>query len=305
MNDHQLPQHGGAIPPPIPKIDATALIDELRMRHGVVLDFLGRAGGGEVGAAYVRTSEGQDGVLTRAGNARTAEGRKLQITADVLELARSRGIPAPRYLLIAQLSDAHVVVQERLPGRLPATVDGPLVQQLVDATGPWQGLLSGREDLPRQSMYLTESGPGFCLHESLAHYDERTRRLLDRVHRIGESNPSEFPGDDLAHLDYHAENVLVGEDGELTGIIDWDGWARGDRWFSLEVLAYDLAGRLADRGVLTSLTSKIEAAVPRELLRAYRAHLSLRLVDWSIRHHDAATVDLWLDISHTRLDRLD
>jgi hypothetical protein len=300
------PRQGrSAVPPPVPKIDANTLIDELRTRYGVVLEYLGPAGGGEVGAAFVRTPEGHDAVLTRAGDGSAATGRKLRTTVEVLDLARSRGVAAPRYFLIAQLGGSHVVVQERLPGRTPETVDAPLVQRLMDATAPWEGLLTGRHDLPRQSMYLTGSGPGYCLHESLAAYDQRTRRLLDRVHRIGDSGPGEFWGEDLAHLDYHAGNVLVGDDDEVSGIIDWDGWTRGDRWFSLEVLAFDVAGRRVDRDVLETLTGQIEAAVPPERLRAYRAHLGLRLVDWAIRHHDAATVDLWLAVATARLESLD
>ena len=31
--------------------------------------------------------------------------------------------------------------------------------------------------------------------------------------------------------------------------------------------------------------------------RAYWAHMSLRQVDWSIRHHDTEAVDRWLDIA--------
>lgn len=155
-------------------------------------------------------------------------------------------------------------------------------------------------------MYLTDSGPGYCLHESLEHYDQRTRNLLDRVHQIGNAGPTHFSGEDLAHLDYHVGNVLVDENGALTGIIDWDGWMRGDRWFSLEVLAFDLAGRRADRRVLETLTDhQIEATVPPPRLGAYRADLGLRLVDWAIRHHDTATVDRWLAITETRLQGLD
>lgn len=296
---------GAAMPPPVQKIDPAALIDELRTRHGIELEYLGPAGSGEVGAAFVRMPQRRVGVLTRAGDGSAATGRELRTTAEILDLARSRGVLVPRYLLIAPMEAAHVVVQERLAGNPPEAADGPLVERLVDATRPWIGLLAGRDDLPRQSMYLTESGPGYCLHESLAHYDRRTRRLLQRVHRIGDSGPGKFLGEDLSHLDYHAGNVLVGEDGELSGIIDWDGWARGDRWFSLEVLAFDLTWRRADRQVLETLTAQIESAVPRELLRAYRAHLGLRLVDWAIRHHDAPTVDFWLAVAADRLDRSD
>ena len=41
------------------------------------------------------------------------------------------------------------------------------------------------------------------------------------------------------------------------------------------------------------------ASIPERRRRAYWAHLSLRQVDWSIRHHDAATVDRWLTVAES------
>ena len=38
------------------------------------------------------------------------------------------------------------------------------------------------------------------------------------------------------------------------------------------------------------------------LSSAYWAHISLREVDWSIRHHDAETVDRWLTVAESGLD---
>ena len=86
--------------------------------------------------------------------------------------------------------------------------------------------------------------------------------------------------------------MLVDSFGRLTGIIDWDGWSRGDRWFSLEVLSFDLRSRCKDPATRRHLTDLITDAVEPDRLRAYRASLSLRLVDWSIRHHGSEAVGL-------------
>lgn len=289
------------LPPPVARLDPPGVIAALARDHGIHLELVGAAAGGEVGAAYVRWPDGRDGVVTRAGDASAESGDQLRLTADVLVLARERGVPAPRYDLIIPLAGTHAVVQERLGGAEPQVVDTGLVDQMVAVTEPWCGLLTDRDDLEPASLHLTESGPGFCLHESLQHVDARTRRLLEQVREIGRSGLGTIEGGDLMHLDYHGGNVLVDGAGRITGVIDWDGWARGDRWFSLEVLSFDLAWRGVDSDVRRRLDERIAGAVPADRLRAYRASLALRQVDWAIRHHEPHVVDFWLGVADDRL----
>lgn len=291
------------LPPPVPRLDPARLIAALAAQHGIRLDLIGTAAEGEVGAAYVRWPDGRDGVLTTVGESDDATGARLRQTADVLDLARTHGLPVPRYDLVAAVTEpaAHLVVQQRLPGTPPVTVDIALLDRMVAETERWAGLLA---DLPAEPLplYLTESGPGFCLHESLDRYDRRTRRLLGMVREIGRSGPDVITGDDLVHLDFHAGNLLVDPAGRITGIVDWDGWARGDRRFALVVLAYDLRWRRSDPAVRARLDELINLTVPPDRRRRYDASLSLRQVDWSIRHHGPAEVDFWLDVAADRLD---
>lgn len=284
-----------SIPAPTPRLDVVRLVDALSRTHGIELELVGPAPGGEVGAAFVRWPSGRMGVLTQVGDDSPAAAAALRATADVLGVARARGLPVPRYDLIAAAGGVHAVVQERLPGAPPRTVGQALVAQLVAAVQQWTGLLAERTELAPPPLYLTESGPGFCLHESLQHYDARTRRLLGQVREVGRTAAS-AAGTDLVHLDFHPGNVLVDTAGRITGIVDWDGWGRGDRWFSLEVLAFDLARRRAGAATRSRLDERIAAAVAPDRLLAYRAHLALRQVDWVIRHHGPAEVDVWLAI---------
>ncbi|WP_420110940.1 aminoglycoside phosphotransferase family protein [Pseudactinotalea sp.] len=289
-----------SIPPAVPRLDAPRVLAALA-RAGVRLELIGAAPGGEVGAAFVRWPDGHEGVLTRAGDGSAASEAALRQTADVLDLARARGVPVPRYDLIARVGETHAVVQDRLPGSAPERVEPELVHEMLAAAAAWDGLLAERSDLTPAPLHLTASGPGFCLHESLAGYDDRTRALLRRVREIGQ-HIDHLDGDDLVHLDFHPGNVLVDADGRLTGIVDWDGWGRGDRWFSIEVLAFDLARRRTDAAVRAHVDERLLEAVRADRLLAYRAHLALRQVDWSIRHHSPADVDDWLTIAVHRLD---
>jgi aminoglycoside phosphotransferase (APT) family kinase protein len=281
---------------PVPKLDADQLVGEVNANTQAGLEFLGRATDGEVGAAFVRWPDGREGVLTR-GFGSVAELRR---TAAILGAARLRGLPVPRYELLVELPAGVGVVQERLPGTPPAVVDRPLLQAMIALNERFAGLLAGRTDVPVPAMHLLESGPGFCVHESLARYDDRTRRLLGWVREVGRAEPAGMTGDDLVHLDYHTGNVLTDESGQLTGIVDWDGIGRGDRRFGLVTLRFDAYWRMpgASLGWFDEL---LDATLDPATLRLYWAHMSLRQVDWAIRHHGPAEVERWLGFGETRV----
>jgi aminoglycoside phosphotransferase (APT) family kinase protein len=282
------------VPGPVAKLDAEQLMAEVNGRTGAGLRYVGRAADGQVGAAFVRWPDGRDGVLTRGAGSL----EELRRTADVLEAARERGLPVPRYELLAEVPAGVGVVQERLPGRPPAEVDRPLLETMIALTEQFAGLAA---DLPVPSMYLLESGPGFCLHESLRRYDDRTRRLLDWVHQVGRDEPGGMSGDDLVHLDFHTGNVLIDDAGEISGIVDWDGIGRGDRRFALVTLRFDAYWRLPGQS-LGWFDELLHAILEPELLRLFWAHMSLRQVDWAIRHHGVADVDRWLSFAESRVD---
>jgi len=232
----------------------------------------------------VRWPDGRRSVLT--------EGRSR--TGPLVDRARAAGVPTARHELAAHIDGVRVIVQQRLPGTPPATVDATLVRQMITVTDRLAGLLAADPAPKPADLYLTSDGPGFCLHEPLAAHSPRTARLLDWIHEVGAAG-SAMIGDDLVHLDFHPGNVLV-DRGRLTGVIDWDGATRGDRHLDLVTLRFVLAGQAPH---LVPLVDARLAAISERRRRTYWAHMSLRQVDWSIRHHDPATVDHWLDIAES------
>ncbi len=264
------------------KLDAPALVRRIAAITGVRLILEGPCPGGEVGAAYVRWPDGRRSVLT--------QGRPR--TGPLLDLARAAGVPTARQQLSAHIDGMRIIVQQRLPGHPPTTVDAPLVHAMAALPGRLAGLLTDRHDVPATDLYLTGDGPGFCLHRPLAGHSRRTARLLDWVHDVG-ATTAPVTGDDLVHLDLHPGNVLV-QDGHLTGVVDWDGAGRGDRHLDLVTLQFTLAGSAPH---LAPIVAAHLAGADPDRRRAYWAHMSLRQVDWSIRHHDPATVEHWLDVA--------
>jgi hypothetical protein len=180
-------------------------------------------------------------------------------------------------------------------------LDGPdLVARVHAATGVPLSYRGRCPDVPVAALYLTGDGPGFCLHGPLAGHDRRTARLLSWIEAVGAASPPAMAGDDLVHLDFHPGNVLVDGSGAVTGIIDWDGAARGDRRFDLVTLRFAIP---PDQPALAArLDAELAERLTADELRPYWASMALRQVDWTIRHHDAHTVERYLTIAETRLD---
>jgi aminoglycoside phosphotransferase (APT) family kinase protein len=114
------------------------------------------------------------------------------------------------------------------------------------------------------------------------------------------------------HLDFHPGNVLV-EDGQITGLVDWDGLGRGDRRFAAVTLLFDLGHGAAFRPGYRAVDEEAVAPVldlladaPAVAVRRWWAHMGLRLVDWTIRHgYTEAEIDYYLGLTARGLDRLE
>ena len=279
------------------RLDAPHLVALVNEHTDAGLTLLGPAPGGQVGAAYVRWPHGREGVLTWIPEGPLEAVRR---TAELLALARSRGLPVPAYDLVAQVPGALAIVQERLPGAVPLRASRAVVEAMVALNDRFEGLLADRSDVEVPGLYLTKSGPGFSLHRPLELYDDRTRRLLGWIQEVGAANPAGMTGHDLVHFDYHPGNVLVDEDGVLAGVVDWDGIGRGDRRFGLVTLRFGVTTQQGDAATAAWLDDVLVDRLAPDTLRLYWAAMSLREVDWAIRHHAPADVDRVLGLAETR-----
>ncbi len=86
------------------------------------------------------------------------------------------------------------------------------------------------------------------------------------------------------------------------GVVDWDGAGRSHGYFDLYTLRFDLARRTPELG--RWLAGRMRGTAPDEVVLACWANLSLRLVDWCIRHYTAPYVTTWLEVAESlRRDR--
>lgn len=273
---------------------------EVRERTGIRLTVEGPCGRGQVGAAYVRGPDGRRSVLTwRPGTTATALRGGPWAVVDAL---RGLGYPAPALeaaVDVAFDADAVVLVQELLPGAEPGRFTGALLDRALEANARQAGALERSPAVPPVRLHLGGDGAGYCLHEPLRRHSPATAALERRISALADGHPDTLPGDDAVHYDFHPGNLLADGD-RLTGVVDWDGAGRGDRRLDLVTLRFGLHAREVEPGVAERLDAILDT-VPEAVLRPAWAHMSLRMVDWAIRHHTAGEVEEWLAVARQRL----
>jgi aminoglycoside phosphotransferase (APT) family kinase protein len=130
--------------------------------------------------------------------------------------------------------------------------------------------------------------------ESLRAYSTTTLDLLAALQRIASMHAALVcPAADIVHFDVNPANILAARD-RITGVIDWEGAGAGDAAFDLATLLFYAYDEPEPRA---RLWQAARARASDEAFALYLAHLILRQVDWSIRHHDAATVRHYLSIA--------
>lgn len=263
-----------------------------------------RAAGGvsDEGAWFATAPDGASVVLKWFPD-EAVLGRYAELLPALDEL-RSRGVPVPEYPHVFIAEGWTVSAQRVLPGRSLDNPPAGMVEQVVDCVAAQSGIEcsvlrpDGRPWGASVVQALTVGIDGWAMHEPLRNGGPRSAAVLDRARAIGaEADPSWFPHDGLVHLDFHTDNVLAGDDGSLSGIIDWEGACGGDPRFDLVRFAFDLDGHGQPVWDLVE-ASGIEPRV----LRAYIAHHALVCTSWQI-HRNTDDVPRQLDRAERLLDR--
>ncbi|MFJ2214384.1 phosphotransferase [Streptomyces sp. NPDC101062] len=279
------------------RLDAARTVDALHARTGVRLALDGPCPGGQVGAAYVRWPDDHRSVLKWRPHSQAADMEAGPLA--VVEALRLAGYPAPATELIAQVGHAAVLVQELLPGTTIDHLDHRSLGQALELNQLQADRLADRPDIPTVEFHLREDGPGYCLHDPLRRHNRRSAALEHWIAAVGADHPARMVGHDAVHMDFHPGNILT-TDGSITGVIDWDGAVRGDRRFDLVTLRFGIHAKEADPGVTQHLDAVLDA-LPEDILRPVWAHMSLRMVDWAIRHFTPADVEHWLNLAEQRV----
>jgi thiamine kinase-like enzyme len=287
-------------------VEANSVVEQLSRATGQSYLLVGRMTGGETGAFEVIDGDGRRMVMK--WNTEPAVWATLTLATELTDRLRTEArwpVPSQQILRVGDPGEpCQVVLQELMSGHPAVGLTHGLIDRLLDLHHARRGL--GRSADPdswadRLRRTLVDGGNGYCLHEPLRTYDRRTRALLDRVQAIGRALRAEdVAGRDIVHWDLHPGNLLV-MDGEVTAIIDTEWATVGDAAFDLVTLALSARDHPCAPGVVGRLWRTAIEATDEPRRAVYVAHLSLRFVDWSIRHHSASDVDRWLDEADRRL----
>ena len=173
-----------------------------------------------------------------------------------------------------------------------ARVQLGLLPQLLHLNDLQRGQGDSENDEPHRIIRgVMEGYADFCIIDTLRTYSAESAALLDALQRIVTDRANECPKrNDIVHFDFHTTNILI-EDDCITGVIDWEGSENGDCAFDLATLLFYTWPFAEFREALWR--ALLERTTPGAVA-VYLAHMIVRQLDWSMRHHEKAIVDRFL-----------
>jgi aminoglycoside phosphotransferase (APT) family kinase protein len=143
----------------------------------------------------------------------------------------------------------------------------------------------------------------YCVLESLTTHSAVTADLLEVLQTFVKRHADEVgvaDAEDIVHFDFSPANVLSAR-GRVVRVVDWEGVRAGDRLFDL---ATPLFYTYPISDVFDGLWKLALARGKPGVLGVYLAHMLVRQIDFSIRHHGTAAVDQWLTYAQGLVPRM-
>jgi len=280
-------------------MDAEQVLAQVNAMRGTSYRIVGRFAQGESGAASrVADAEGNRYVLKcgPGANAEVSAAHPGRTTARL----RSLGYPAPEYVAVGIVGETWYVLQTALAGDpIGNRVSLALLPQILHLNDLQRGQGDSIDGNPERIIRgVMEGYEGYCVINTLRTYSLESATMLDRLQRLVTANASECPQrNDVVHWDFHTNNVLI-ENDRISGVIDWEGACSGDATFDLATMLF-YTWRFAD--FREALLRAILERTTRGALAVYLAHMIVRQLDWSMRHHPKDAVDYYMKSARVML----
>lgn len=259
------------------------LLRRINERHGTTLRLIERYAVGEQGAYAVADETGGRFVLKWG-----ADVEEYRIAAETTKILLSQRYPAPLYVLVGALADVAYSVQQRLPGSPGAAATEPVLSRLLELNALQVGrAVSLTRDWPARVVNtVLFGGDGYCVLDTMREHSPATAELLGVLQALVRSHAdADCETGDIVHYDFQPANILV-EGGEVSGVVDWDATCVGDAAFDLATLLFY---SYEDAEIRERLWHEVLECAGPGCASMYLAHLILRQVEWSIRHHPGMT----------------
>jgi hypothetical protein len=277
------------------------LLAEINVIHQTTFVLEERYATGEQGAWAIVDQNGVRGVLKWTPGTGEHVSTRLEQAKTVTDHLRNVGYPTPRYLYMGQAQGGIYSIQLALPGSpIAVSSTAAYVSRLLELNTmqvgqAFPGLPDWHEEAVHTVLY---GGEGYCLHSSLLQYTPATANLLSELQQlVATHQDAPHRKYDIVHGDFQHANILA-HNVQISGVVDWDHVYAGDSVFDIATLlfySYD------DSGVREQIWQYALERANIHLLSIYLAHLMLRQVDWSLRHHDPPTIERYLQRSRALL----
>jgi hypothetical protein len=278
-------------------VHVAALLDSINSSHGRHYR-LGRAlNGGESAAAQVVLDEHGNEYVLKWGEGGEFRMQEALVIAPRLHAV---GYPAPKYVLSGDQAGVSFLIQKMLPGKPLGVLTLGYVTKIL-ALNELQKDVAGDLNTNWPAPIFDSVDHGFrewCVHGSLAGYSSETALMLEELKAASAAvSGAEFRTADAVHFDFNPANILI-DNGEISGVIDWNGCFAGDRAFDLTTLGFYA---IEDESISAPLLARARQISGPGPVVLYLSHMILRQLDWSIRHHQPAVVQQYLSISRRAL----
>jgi aminoglycoside phosphotransferase len=291
-------------PRPLTTSEVHELLSVVAAEHGRTFALAGEMSGGDGPGAWALASDEGPAVLKMlTGRDAVAD---LELRGAAIDVLRGRGYPAPRLLCFGTVPAGTYVVQARLPGGpigasfTPAQLEEIL--RLHDLHADIGVPLPGEPWPVPVTRPVLEGADGFCVIESMRAYSPETDAFLDELQQMTREHVDEVHNTvDLVHFDFTYSNIL-GENGRVTGVIDWEAAMTGDRGFDVATFAFYV---FDDGGLRRTLLARAVDVSGPGAIRVYLAHIMFRQTEWCTRYYGDDLVRFYLRHSRTMLDELD
>ena len=212
---------------------------------------------------------------------------------------RSLGYPAPEYVVIGRVDGISYALQTAIRGEPIANrVSLALLLQILRLNDLQRGQGESSAGAEHIISGVMEGYAEYCIVDTLRTYSAKSSAMRDRLQRLVVANLSDCPRrNDIVHWDFHTNNVLM-EDDRITGVIDWEGCRNGDATFDLATMLF-YTWRFAD--FREALLRAMLERTTHGAVAVYLAHMIVRQLDWSMRHHPRESVDGYMNLARAIL----
>lgn len=283
-------------------MDLSHLLQQINQRHNTTFMLAQRYQAGEQGAFAVVDAQGRRAVLKWSAGTKhfAAYERASQVTTHL----HSLGYPVPRYLATGVIAETSYSLQEALAGTPMGSVTPQFLPRVLELNRMQQGQANIAMQHWPELLFETVlyGGDEYCVLDSLRTYSSATAALLEKLQaQVVAHLDDDYITGDIVHFDFHALNILVA-DGQVSGVIDWDGVRMGDATFDLVTLLMYACMQDWQEVVEQLWHHALERSGPATV-SVYLAHMLVRQLDWMIRYYAGRDVEKWLAVAGRMLPR--